>query len=314
MTDNMHNADHRTTSGYKLSLMLKRHGFHSSRSLGQNFLTDPGVIAAIIEAAGTGRNDLVIEIGPGAGALTRRIAMRARRVLAIEIDSGLTDMLRETLGGLCNVEIINDDILKTDLNALIGREQATCADEAGGQVRIIGNLPYYITTPIIMALLKGRVKADSITIMVQREVADRIMAAPGTRERGALSVAVQYYCEAERVCEVTREAFLPVPGVDSTVLHFVPRAEAPVALVSEQLFFDVVRAGFGKKRKTLLNSLGSLIPDRAELAGLLDRVGVARERRAETLSLEEFARIANAVAARGTGGTGRTERTRGADR
>lgn len=187
------------------------HGFRFSKSLGQNFLTDKNIVDKIVDGAGIGPEDTVIEIGPGMGVITWEAASRARKVIAIELDSSLIPILGETLARFDNVQIINQDVLKTDINKLTDGEEA-------GHVKIIGNLPYYITTPIIMKLLEDKVKAESLTIMTQKEVADRIGAGPGTKSYGALSIAVQFYCQVEKVTDVSRNSFIPAPNVDSTVL------------------------------------------------------------------------------------------------
>lgn len=265
----------------------ERYGFKLSKSLGQNFLTDKHIIDKIIDATEISQEDLVIEIGPGIGVLTAEAAERAQKVTAIELDKNLIPILEDTLGDFDNVEIINQDVLKTDLNKIIS--------ESGCQkARIIGNLPYYITTPIIMAILEGGVKAESITIMMQKEVADRIKAKPGTKAYGALSVAVQYYCTVQTVAIVPKEVFYPVPKVDSAVLRLDIRKDKPVELIEERMFFRCIKAGFGQRRKTLSNSLmGIGDVTKEEVKEALLCVGIDEKRRAETLSLDEFANLAN---------------------
>ena len=269
----------------------ERYGFKLSKSLGQNFLTDKNIIDRIIESAEIGPDDLVIEIGPGIGVITREAAETARKVIAVEIDKNLIPILKETLSDVDNVEIVNQDILKTDVNQLI----ASLGDSISG-VKIIGNLPYYITTPIIMKLLEDGVKANSITVMMQKEVADRIKAFPGSKAYGALSVAVQYYCTVEAVVNVPKEVFVPQPKVDSTVLRLNIREEAPVKLLNREIFFRCVKAGFGQRRKTLLNSLMGIEGiTKEEVKEALDAAGIDSARRAETLDLEEFAKLSNEV-------------------
>ncbi len=264
-----------------------KYDFKLSKSLGQNFLTDKNIIDKIIDAAEITSDDLVIEIGPGIGVLTAEAARLAKKVIAVEIDKNLIPILKDTLAEHDNVEIINQDVLKTDLNGIIA--EAGCK-----RTKIIGNLPYYITTPIIMGLLEGQVRADSIIIMMQKEVADRIKSAPGTKAYGALSVAVQYYCIADTVAVVPKEVFFPVPKVDSAVLRLDIRKDKPVELLDEKLFFRCVKAGFGQRRKTLLNSLSQLGDfAKEEIRQCLADTGIEEKRRAETLSLEEFASIAN---------------------
>ncbi len=272
-----------------------KHGFKLSKSLGQNFLTDKNIIDKIIEKSMIGKQDLVIEIGPGIGVLTAAAAEEAGKVIAIEIDRNLIPILKETLSEYDNIEVINKDILKTDLKEILEQNK-----EINGQkvesVRIVGNLPYYITTPIIMKILEDRVPADSITIMLQKEVADRIKAGPGSKTYGALSVAVQYYCTVSHVANAPKEIFIPQPKVDSTVIRLDIRKERPVLLHSEEAFFAVVKAGFGQRRKTLLNSLTGVYGlTKDQVAAVMITAGIDPIRRAETLSLEEFAALANTI-------------------
>lgn len=269
----------------------QKYGFRLSKSLGQNFLTDKNIIEQIIEGSLIGPQDLVVEIGPGIGVLTAEVAEIAERVVAVEIDKNLIPILEETLGDYDNITIINQDVLKTDLSELTEKYRT------GGSVKIIGNLPYYITTPILMKLLEEHVPADSITVMMQKEVADRIKAGPGSKDYGALSVAVQYYCTVERVASVSRDVFFPPPKVDSSVLRLDLRKEQPVNLKDERMFFLCVKAGFGQRRKTLLNSLtGAAGLSKDAVREILKAAGIDSGRRVETLNLDEFAAIANAAA------------------
>ena len=264
-------------------------GFKFSKSLGQNFLTDKNIIDKIVDGAEIGPEDTVIEIGPGVGVITYEAAQQAKQVIAIEIDKTLIPILDKTLGEFDNVKVVNEDVLKLDINKLIEEEGAK-------GVKIMGNLPYYITTPIIMKILEEEVKADSITIMMQKEVADRIKAGPGNKIYGALSVAVQYYCTVEKVADVPRSVFVPQPNVDSVVLRLNIRDEKPVEVLDCKLFFDCVKAGFGQRRKTLLNSLqGIKGVDKSIISESLEAAGIEQSRRAETLSIEEFGAIANEV-------------------
>lgn len=275
----------------------EKYGFRLTKSLGQNFLTDKNIIDSIIEGAGIGPEDLVIEIGPGIGVITYEASLTARRVIAVEIDKNLIPILQETLAERDNIQIINEDILKTDVNRII--EDAKAIDPQIKGVKIIGNLPYYITTPIIMKLLEEGVNADGITIMMQKEVADRIKAAPGTKAYGALSIAVQYYCAVESVVNVPKEVFVPQPKVDSTVLTLKILKDRPVEDVDREIFFAVVKAGFGQRRKTLNNSLTGVGGVSKEIAAqALSEAGIDPSRRAETLSLQEFAKLSNQVALR----------------
>ena len=265
----------------------EKYGFKLSKSLGQNFLTDKNIIDKIIDATEITDEDLVIEIGPGIGVLTAEACQKAKRVVAVEIDRNLIPILEDTLSEYNNVEIINQDVLKTDLNEII--EKSGCR-----RAKVIGNLPYYITTPIIMALLEGGIHADSITIMMQKEVADRIKSNPGTKAYGALSVAVQYYCTVINVAVVPKEVFFPAPKVDSAVLRLDLRDEKPVELDDEKMFFRCIKAGFGQRRKTLSNSLIGLGDvTKEEVKSCLEAAGIDEKRRAETLNLDEFSAIAN---------------------
>lgn len=264
-----------------------------SKNLGQNFITDGNIVRKIVSGAGVTAEDLVIEIGPGIGVLTSALAEQAAFVAAVELDKRLIPVLEETLMEYSNVRVINADILKTDLKQLV-RE---CREEGlfTGKVRVIGNLPYYITTPIIMKLLEEQVPADSITVMMQKEVADRIRSAPGNRTYGAISAAVQYYCRVEKVTDVPKEAFLPRPKVASTVLNLEPLGER-IEVADEKMFLRCVKAGFAQRRKTLLNSLaagGGMDKDRVRK--ILEAAGIDPGRRAETLTVEEFGRIANSI-------------------
>lgn len=272
----------------------ERHNFQLSKSLGQNFITDKSIIERIVEGADIEAGDLVIEIGPGIGVLTAEAAKACARVVAIEIDKKLIPILSETLQEYDNIKVINQDILKTDLNEIIDAERD--AGSFTGKVKIIGNLPYYITTPIIMGILEKGVAADSITIMMQKEVADRIKAKPGGKIYGAISVAVQYYCTVEQVASVPKEVFIPRPKVDSAVLRLCIRGKHPVELIDERIFFACIKAGFGQRRKTLLNSLTGVSGlSRDDMKSVLGQADIDPVRRAETLSIEEFAAIANEV-------------------
>ena len=280
------------TSPSTIREIKDRHNFQLSKSLGQNFITDRNVLESIIAGADVGPEDLVIEIGPGIGVLTERAAEEAAKVVAIEIDSKLIPILQETLAECHNVEVINQDILKTDLTEIIRQQRE--AEAFSGSVRIIGNLPYYITTPIIMKILEEGVPADSITIMMQKEVADRIRSGPGTKAYGAISVAVQYYCEVEKVASVPKEVFVPRPKVDSTVLNLKPLKEKSINPINEKDFFACVKASFAQRRKTLANSLASAGGmDKEITKNILENAGIDPGRRAETLTIEEFGRLAN---------------------
>jgi 16S rRNA (adenine1518-N6/adenine1519-N6)-dimethyltransferase len=265
-------------------------GFRLSKSLGQNFLIDKNIRDKIVEGSLIGPDDLVIEIGPGVGVLTQLLAEHAQQVIAIEIDKALIPILKETLEDYPNTKVVNEDVLRCDLNSLIAAHQPK------GAVRFVGNLPYYITTPIIMKILEDRIPADSITVMVQKEVADRLSATPGNKTYGAITVAVRYYCTVTKVISAPREVFYPRPNVDSTVIRLDIRKECPVKLLDEAAFFAVVKAGFGQRRKTLHNALTGIYGlDKLQTGSIIEKAGIDPGRRAETLDMDEFARLANTI-------------------
>jgi 16S rRNA (adenine1518-N6/adenine1519-N6)-dimethyltransferase len=273
--------------------LCERYGIRAAKRLGQNFLIDKNVVDRIIEGAGIEKDDCVIEVGPGMGVLTAAAAEKARRVLAVESDGRFMPLLAETLAEYDNVSVIHGDILRVDLRALLRPDE-----EDPGRIKVIGNLPYYITSPIILRFLEEGPPAESLTFMLQREVAERIGARAGERTYGALTVAVRYRCETSLVMQVSREVFMPKPLVDSSVLRFDIRQEKAVAPQSEAAFFAVVRAGFGLRRKTLLNALTGLGGcDKEEIGRALAAAGIDAARRAETLDLYEFAAAADAICA-----------------
>ena len=270
--------------------IVDKHGFRFSKSLGQNFLIDDSVIDKIIDGARVKEGDRVIEVGPGIGTLTREMAKRAEKVVAVEIDKNLIPILKETLADFDNTEVVNEDILKVDINKLIDEKLF------GGPVKLIANLPYYITTPIVMKFLEEDIPVTDIVVMVQKEVADRMNAVPSTKDYGALSVAVQYYCDTEIVAKAPRHMFIPQPKVDSTVIGLHIREEKKYKADNEQLFFKTVKAAFGQRRKTLLNSLSSMgVLDKAKIKEVLAEAGIDEKRRGETLSIEEFAHLSNII-------------------
>ena len=271
-----------------------KYGFRLAKGLGQNFLTNPGVLQDMVRGAEITDQDLVVEIGPGIGVLTRVLADSAAWVCAVEVDRRLEPILAETLEDRDNVEICWEDILKTDVRRLIEEGKEKMGPD--GAVRIVGNLPYYITTPILMKLLEEDTGAESITVMMQKEVADRIVASPGGKDYGALSVAVQYHCETRRVAVVPKESFYPHPKVDSAILHLTMRDAKAAEVNDEKTMFACVRAGFNQRRKTLVNALSSgLGMDKEEVRICLDRAGVDGGWRAETLTIQDFAQISNEI-------------------
>ena len=270
----------------------EKYGLQPSKGLGQNFITDRNVLERIVEGAGIGSEDMVIEIGPGIGVLTAALAEHAACVTAVEIDGRLIPVLEETLAEYYNVRVLNADILQVDIGQIINESKTE--GQFTGKVHIVGNLPYYITTPIIMKLLEEQVPADSITVMMQKEVADRISSAPGSRIYGAISVAVQYYCSVTKITDVPKEAFVPRPKVASTVLRLQPLGEKQVPVKDEKRLLRCVKAGFAQRRKTLLNSLSSAGgTDKDTVRRILEAAGIDPGRRAETLTVEEFGRIAD---------------------
>ena len=278
-------SSHRATKD-----IVDKHGFKFSKSLGQNFLIDDNVIDKIIDGARVKEGDKVIEVGPGIGTLTREMAKRAEKVVAVEIDKNLIPILKETLADFGNTEVVNEDILKVDINKLVDEKLS------GGPVKLIANLPYYITTPIVMKFLEEDIPVTDIVVMVQKEVADRMNAVPSTKDYGALSVAVQYYCDTEIVAKAPRHMFIPQPKVDSTVIGLHIREERKYKADNEQLFFKTVKAAFGQRRKTLLNSLSSMgVLDKAKIKEVLAEAGIDEKRRGETLSIEEFAHLSNII-------------------
>ena len=270
--------------------VVQKHNFKFSKSLGQNFLIDTNVIDRILEGARVKEGDYVIEVGPGIGTLTKEMGRSAEKVVAIEIDKTLIPILEETLADFPNIEVINQDILKVNVQELV-KEKLN-----GGPVKLVANLPYYITTPIVMKFLEEDIPVTDIVVMVQKEVADRMNAKPNTKDYGALSVAVQYYCDTEIVAKAPRHMFMPQPNVDSTVIGLHVREEQIYHVDNEDVFFKTVKASFGQRRKTLLNSLGGLgFLSKDQIKEALKEANIDEKRRGETLSIEEFASLSNAV-------------------
>jgi 16S rRNA (adenine1518-N6/adenine1519-N6)-dimethyltransferase len=286
----MNNLD--LTSPVQLKELLRRYNLHPKKRFGQNFLTDRNVLNKVLDAADIREGDPVLEVGAGAGVLTQAIAERGAKVVAVEVDRGMTAILEEVLAGRPNVSVVNADFLSLSLS------QFLIAHFGEVKVKVVGNLPYYITSPIITELLQARSQIEMAVLMVQKEVAQRLISSPGTRDYGSMSVFVQYCSEPEIVAHVSKNVFLPPPDVSSAIVRLMPRPEPPVAVPSEELFLSVVHCAFGQRRKTLLNSLSdcpALGLSKEQTARVLDRADIEPSRRAETLSIGEFARISWAI-------------------
>ncbi len=271
---------------------IKKYEFAFQKKFGQNFLIDDHVITKIINAAEITKDDLVLEIGPGIGTMTQYLAESARKVIAVEIDKNLIPILGETLAEYDNVTVINEDILKLDINRLVEEENA------GKPIKVVANLPYYITTPIIMGLFESHVPLQSITVMVQKEVADRMQVGPGSKDYGALSLAVQYYAKPYIVANVPPNCFIPRPGVGSAVIRLTRYEEPPVTVKDESLMFKLIRASFNQRRKTLQNGIANspeLPYSKAQVEKALEKMGLAANVRGESLTLAEFAKLSDII-------------------
>lgn len=270
--------------------ILNKYQFVFQKKFGQNFLIDTHVLDKIVAAADITKEDFVLEIGPGIGTMTQYLADAAREVLAVEIDRALIPILEDTLSGFDNITVINEDVLKLDLNRIIEEKNG------GKPVKVVANLPYYITTPIIMGLFENHVPIESITVMVQKEVAERMQARPGSKDYGALSLAVQYYAEAYIAANVPLNCFMPRPKVGSAVIRLTVHKEKPVAVRDEKLLFKVVRASFNQRRKTLMNGLNNspeIALSKNEIADAVRQLGKGESVRGEALSLQEFAQLSD---------------------
>mgnify|MGYP004557266275 CR=1 FL=1 len=269
--------------------LMKKYNISANKDLGQNFLIDDNVIENIVESAEINKKDFVIEIGPGLGTLTSRLVEKAGKVIAIELDKKMLQILNDRFALYDNFSLINEDVLKVDLNNLIQQENTQ-----NYTVKIVANLPYYITTPIVMKLLEEKLNIDSITVMVQKEVADRLTETPGGKNTGAITYCVYYYAEPKEVLTVPNTSFVPEPKVDSEVIKLNIRKEPPVDLKDEKMFFKVVKASFMQRRKTLLNGLSnSGIASKEKLKEILQELNLSENVRGESLSIEQFAKIAN---------------------
>ncbi|MDT0150126.1 16S rRNA (adenine(1518)-N(6)/adenine(1519)-N(6))-dimethyltransferase RsmA [Bacillus megaterium] len=272
--------------------ILKKYGFTFKKSLGQNFLIDTNILHRIVDHAEITEETGAIEIGPGIGALTEQLAKRAKKVLAFEIDQRLLPILADTLSPYPNAKVIHQDVLKADLKETLEQEFENIED-----LMVVANLPYYVTTPILMKLLEEQIPVRGIVVMLQKEVADRIAAKPGTKEYGSLSIAIQYYTEAETVMIVPKTVFNPQPNVDSAVIRLLRRPKPAVEVQDEAFFFQVVRASFGQRRKTILNNLVNNLPNgkqkKADIEQALSTAEIDPKRRGETLSIQEFGKLSD---------------------
>lgn len=270
--------------------LLKKYNFHFQKKFGQNFLIDANILEKIIKEAEITKDDCVLEIGPGIGTMTQYLAENAREVIAVEIDKNLIPILEDTLSAYNNVTVMNKDILKVDINKL------TEEKNGGKPIKVVANLPYYITTPIIMGLFESQVPLDSITIMVQKEVADRMQVGPGTKDYGALSLAVQFYAKPEIVLSVPPSCFMPKPNVGSAVIRLIRHKEKPVNPKDENFMFALIRASFNQRRKTLVNSLvnaGNLAVTKDRVMEALEKMEMSATIRGEALTLAQFAKLSD---------------------
>ncbi len=271
---------------YKTQDLVKKYNFKFSKSLGQNFLIDDSVLTDIVEGAEVNKDDLIIEIGPGVGSLTAQLIGKAKKVVSIELDNDLIPILQEELGQYENFTLIHKDALKVDFNEIIGDEKS---------VKLVANLPYYVTTPIIVKLLKDNYNFKSLTIMIQKEVAERINAEPNCKEYGALSLLVQYYCDTKIVRKVSPGSFIPRPKVDSIVIRLDRLSEKRVEVKDEKLMFEIIRNAFNMRRKTMWNAIKFLGMKKENIEKAFELSGIDQKRRGETLSLHEFAILSDNI-------------------
>ena len=274
--------------------ILNKYGFSFKKSLGQNFLIDPNILRNIVSHANLTEESGAIEVGPGIGALTEHLARAAKKVVSFEIDQRLLPVLEDTLSPYDNVKIVHSDILKADVVKVIEEEMSGIND-----IMVVANLPYYVTTPILMKLINDRLPIRGFVVMMQKEVADRITAKPGTKEYGSLSIAIQYYCTAEVAMIVPKTVFMPQPNVDSAVIRLIKHDKPPVTVINEDFLFQVTRTSFAQRRKTILNNLQAGLQDgkkkKEMIIAALEASGIEPTRRGETLTIEEFGRLADAL-------------------
>ena len=269
--------------------IMKKYGIYANKSLGQNFLIDENVVESIVNSANITKEDLVIEIGPGLGTLTKELLKKAGKVICIELDEKMIRILQDRFE---NLEVINNDVLKVDLNSLINEEMCKTSIQSA---KIVANLPYYITTPIIMKLLEEKLNIESITVMIQKEVADRLVSLPGEKLSGAITYSVYYYATAEKVLEVPNNSFIPEPEVTSEVIKLNLRKEVPIKVEDEKLLFKLIKLAFMQRRKTLVNALsnGNLFKNKEQIYTMLKELSIDEKIRGEALTLEQYAEITN---------------------
>ncbi len=274
--------------------IIKKYGINANKSLGQNFLIDDEVVSKIIESANITNEDLVIEIGPGLGTLTNELLKKSKKVIVVELDERMIKILKDRFSLYENIEIINQDILKVNLNEIIEKEKKETGIK---NAKIVANLPYYITTPIIMKLLEEKSDIETITVMIQKEVADRLCETPGGKQSGAITYTIYYYAEAEKVQKVPNTSFIPAPEVDSEVIKLKIRKEPPIQVKDEERLFKIIKYAFMQRRKTLINALSQcdIFKSKEEIKNILDSLGISEKIRGEALTIQEFANISNHI-------------------
>ena len=272
--------------------IMKKYGINANKSLGQNFLIDDEVVSKIVERANITNEDLVIEIGPGLGTLTNELLKKAKKVIVVELDERMIKILKDRFSLYDNIEIINQDILKVNLNDIISKEKKEIGIK---NAKVVANLPYYITTPIIMKLLEGKSDIETITVMIQKEVADRLCETPGGKLSGAITYSIYYYAEAEKVLKVPNTSFIPAPEVDSEVIKLKIRKEPPIKVKDEEKLFKIIKYAFMQRRKTLINALSQcdIFKNKEEIKNILERLEISEKIRGEALTMQDVANIAN---------------------
>ena len=275
--------------------LMKKYNIKANKSLGQNFLIDDGVIENIVNGAEVEKDDIVIEIGPGLGSMTKVLLERARKVICIELDPKMIKILHDRFIAYNNIELINEDVLKIDLNKLIENELSK--EKNIRHVKIVANLPYYITTPIIMKLIESKLKIESITVMIQKEVADRLIEIPSGKNTGAITYTVYYYCDSESIGIVDKSSFIPMPEVTSEIIRLKLREEPKVSVKNKKIFFNIIKSAYMQRRKTLLNSLTNMgiFKNKEEAGKMFEKIGLPLDIRPEKLSIEDFAKIADYI-------------------